>query len=59
MSGIVAVLFGAMTMKHYTHNNLTPHAQNTAIAVFAILAHLTETAVFLSTFDVRGILSGE
>lgn len=28
MSGVVSILFAGITIKHYTHNNITPEAQD-------------------------------
>ncbi|TYZ67007.1 hypothetical protein PybrP1_003256 [[Pythium] brassicae (nom. inval.)] len=42
MSGVVSILFAGITMKHYTHNNISAEAQDLS------LAHLTETIVFLN-----------
>ena len=47
MSGIVSILFAAITIKHYTHKNISPEAQSKCIEIFKLLAYLTETAVIL------------
>ena len=48
MSGIVTILFAAITMKHYTHKNISPTAQLQSVALFEFCAYVAETAVFLS-----------
>jgi sodium/hydrogen exchanger 8 len=48
MSGVVAIIFAGISMKHYAHPNLSPEAQEVCSKVFNTVAYMTETAVFLS-----------
>jgi len=47
LSGVVAVLFAAFAMAHYTHFNLSPTAQVTVQHALRTCAYLSETALFL------------
>lgn len=47
MSGIMSVLFAAITMDHYTSWNLTPHLVPVSNSVFEMLAEVAEGFVFL------------
>ena len=46
-SAIVSVLFAGMTMKHYTHRNISRESRGLSIFVFKLVAHLAESTVFL------------
>lgn len=35
MSGVVSILFAGITMKHYTHNNISAEAQDMYVVVSA------------------------
>lgn len=48
MSGIVAILFTGITMKHYTHRNMTPEAADLSEIAISLTASITETFVFLN-----------
>ncbi|KAJ0399487.1 hypothetical protein P43SY_003364 [Pythium insidiosum] len=48
MSGVVAIIFAGISMKHYASPNLTPEAQDVCARVFNTVAYITETAVFLN-----------
>ena len=47
MSGIVAILFTGLTMKHYTYNNLSEETKHTSSMLVKLLAALAETVVFI------------
>lgn len=47
LSGIVTILFGAITARRYSAQNMPPGAKRAAAFVFEILAYLSETSVFL------------
>lgn len=55
MSGIVSILFAGISMKHYTHNNLSHDAQINCISLFQLISSISETAVFLSTYTNSSI----
>eukprot|EP00941_MAST-03F_sp_MAST-3F-sp1_P002806 g2806.t1 len=46
-SGIVAILFTGITMKHYTYNNMSREAREKSDTIIAVLANVAETAIFL------------
>lgn len=46
LSGIMAILFCAIVMSHYTHFNLSPVTQVTIQQTFRTLAFIAETCVF-------------
>ncbi len=48
MSGIVTILFTGITSKAYTHKSLSPQSSLAADSFFRLLAHLSETSIFLS-----------
>ena len=48
MSGIVTTLFCGMTMREYAHGNLDPDSRTDAAFITSLLAHMSETAVFLN-----------
>lgn len=48
MSGIVAILFTGITMKHYTHRNMSPEASDLSEIIISLTASITETFVFLN-----------
>ncbi len=47
MSGIVAILFTGLTMKHYTYLNLSDKVREMSEDVVRLLASLAETVVFI------------
>lgn len=47
LSGIVTILFTAITARRYSSNNMPPQAKRAAAFVFEIMAYMSETAVFL------------
>lgn len=47
VSGIVAVLFGGITMRHYTSNNIVKHDKQFLAELIHVLEKLAETLVFL------------
>ncbi|GAQ91037.1 Na+/H+ antiporter [Klebsormidium nitens] len=47
LSGIVAILFCGIAMRHYTHDNLSEEAQKLLSGFFSMLAKLSETFVFI------------
>eukprot|EP00243_Klebsormidium_subtile_P009461 TRINITY_DN472_c0_g1_i1.p1 TRINITY_DN472_c0_g1~~TRINITY_DN472_c0_g1_i1.p1 ORF type:complete len:612 (-),score=150.75 TRINITY_DN472_c0_g1_i1:343-2178(-) len=47
LSGIVAILFCGIAMRHYTHDNLSEEAQKLISGFFSMLAKLSETFVFI------------
>lgn len=47
LSGIVTILFGAITARRYSSNNMPPQAKRAAAFVFELMAYMSETAVFL------------
>jgi len=57
MSGIVAILFTGLTMKHYTYNNLSERVKKMSNTIVKLFAALAETVVFIDlgtsvyTFD--------
>ncbi|ETW09714.1 sodium/hydrogen exchanger 3, variant 3 [Aphanomyces invadans] len=48
LSGIVAILFAGMFMRHYTFNNLSSAAKDIASNLFHIVAFMCELVVFLN-----------
>ncbi|KAL5021976.1 hypothetical protein ScPMuIL_001131 [Solemya velum] len=46
LSGIMAILFAAIVMSHYTHLNLSPVTQITVQQTFRTIAFMAETIVF-------------
>lgn len=38
MSGVVSILFTGITMKHYTHNNISAEAQEMYVATLLLLS---------------------
>lgn len=52
MSGVVSILFTGITMKHYTHNNISAEAQDMYVAVSVVLCflhlNLTEPRILIS-----------
>jgi NhaP-type Na+/H+ or K+/H+ antiporter len=50
MSGIVASLFCGVGMNHYTRRVLTRDGKLASTAVFKMLAHLAETAIFFQVW---------
>eukprot|EP00501_MAST-03F_sp_TOSAG23-6_P000519 GSMAST32.ASY1.ANO1.533.1 assembled CDS len=48
LSGIVAILFTGITMKHYTYNNMSRNAREKSDTIIAVLANISETAIFLN-----------
>nr|CCA25723.1 Monovalent Cation:Proton Antiporter1 (CPA1) Family putative [Albugo laibachii Nc14] len=48
MSGVVAIIFAGIAMKHYASPNLSKEAQEICSRVFETIAYLAETAVFLN-----------
>ncbi|XP_032222546.2 sodium/hydrogen exchanger 8-like [Nematostella vectensis] len=46
LSGIMAILFCAICMSHYTHFNLSPMTQITVQQIFRTAAFMSETCVF-------------
>lgn len=48
MSGVVAIIFAGISMKHYAAPNLTPEAQEVCSRVFNTVSYMAETAVFLN-----------
>ena len=48
MSGIVAILFTGITMKHYTHRNMSIEAADLSEIAISLTASITETFVFLN-----------
>eukprot|EP00939_MAST-03C_sp_MAST-3C-sp1_P000604 g604.t1 len=47
MSGIVAILFTGLTMKHYTYNNLSDEVKSMSNMIVKLFAALAETVVFI------------
>eukprot|EP00602_Paraphysomonas_sp_CaronLab_P002759 CAMPEP_0185025184 /NCGR_PEP_ID=MMETSP1103-20130426/8241_1 /TAXON_ID=36769 /ORGANISM="Paraphysomonas bandaiensis, Strain Caron Lab Isolate" /LENGTH=601 /DNA_ID=CAMNT_0027558333 /DNA_START=54 /DNA_END=1856 /DNA_ORIENTATION=- len=47
LSGIVTILFTAITARRYSSNNMPPQAKRAAAFVFEIMAYMSETSVFL------------
>ena len=47
MSGIVAILFTGLTMKHYTYNNLSDEVKSMSNMIVKFFAALAETVVFI------------
>ena len=47
LSGIVTILFTAITAKRYSNRNMDAEAKHQCAFVFEIMAYLSETAVFL------------
>lgn len=47
LSGIVTILFSAITAKRYSNRNMDAEAKHQCAFVFEIMAYLSETAVFL------------
>ncbi|CAM9417237.1 unnamed protein product, partial [Ectocarpus fasciculatus] len=47
LSGILTLLFSAITARRYINHNITPEAQRACAFVFELMAYLAETGVFL------------
>lgn len=47
LSGIMSVLFCGIMMDHYTMQNLSAHSRVSAKAIFNLLAHVSESFVFV------------
>jgi sodium/hydrogen exchanger 8 len=47
LSGIMAILFCGICMSHYTHYNLSPATQMSAMQTFRTVAFMAETAIFV------------
>jgi NhaP-type Na+/H+ or K+/H+ antiporter len=47
LSGIVAIMFTAITAKRYSNRNMDKESKHQCAFVFEVLAFLSETAVFL------------
>jgi len=47
LSGIVAILFAGITMARYVRPNLSQKAQDATLYFFKLLAHISETFVFI------------
>jgi sodium/hydrogen exchanger 3 len=47
LSGILTLLFSAITARRYISHNISPEAQRACAFVFELLAYLAETGVFL------------
>ena len=47
LSGIVTILFTAITVKCYASKNLSPETRELMDGIFRLLAHICETAIFL------------
>jgi hypothetical protein len=53
LSGILTILFSAITARRYINHNIPPEAQRASAFVFELIAYLAETSVFLYLgFDV-------
>ncbi|TMW56573.1 hypothetical protein Poli38472_006583 [Pythium oligandrum] len=48
MSGVVAIIFAGISMKHYAAPNLSLEGQDVCSRVFNTIAYMAETAVFLN-----------
>jgi len=58
MSGIVAILFTGITMKHYTHRNMSPEAADLSEIAISLTASISETFVFLNLGTSVWTMSG-
>jgi NhaP-type Na+/H+ or K+/H+ antiporter len=47
LSGIVAILFSAVTARRYSNMNIPAEAKRATAFVFELMAYMSETAVFL------------
>mmetsp|Transcript_33794 Transcript_33794/g.50113 ORF Transcript_33794/g.50113 Transcript_33794/m.50113 type:complete len:590 (-) Transcript_33794:128-1897(-) len=58
LSGIVAVLFGGIAARRYAEPNLSDATAQNAITIFRLVAHLTETIIFLELgLSVFGLMN--
>ncbi|OQR96211.1 Monovalent Cation:Proton Antiporter-1 (CPA1) Family [Achlya hypogyna] len=48
LSGVVAVLFAGITMKHYTSNNLSDDGKKVCGHMFNAISYVAETTIFLN-----------
>jgi len=61
LSGIVAILFAGITMRHYAHYNLTVVTRQVFLPLIELIANLSEVYVFLllgvGVFALKGVFS--